>query len=220
MFSNNIVSIKKRIIISISIILSFFLGYFLNSVIGSEGSGVSKDSGFKAGWDAARQRFVETGFYFPADETSEIKNIYGNVTAVGGNKITLKIKPLDPLADPDLDVRIVDVSEAKIYSLTEKNHEEYQKEMEEFQAKMELSMDASMDASVPAFNEAVMPPEIFYEKEISLKDIKEGENIRVEAGENIRDKKEFKAIKIVKDHNPGSIAAPIVPENPLIQEVF
>ena len=117
---------KQTITIIIIVLVSFGLGFYLNDYYKS----VTNDNTFQAGWDAAKQRLEETGFFPTMEEDTEVAFVNGEIKEIKDNKISLEIYPLEPLADPELDNRIVEVDEnTKIYQLVEKDQAEYQKEM-------------------------------------------------------------------------------------------
>ena len=96
-------------------------------------------------------------------------------------KISLKINPLEPLADLELNNRIVEIdSNTKIILHESRNDEEFIKEADAF--------EKGLSENEP------MP---FIEKKGSLSDIKVGEITTVTAQENIKDKKQFKAVEII-----------------------
>jgi len=164
---------KNSIIISLIVALVFFtLGYALGASLSPKTGGKTSSflSGlstgantFQAGWDAAKKRLADSGFGAPMANL-EIKNLTGQVTAVKDNAITIKISPLEPLADPSLDQRIVKVdANTKIYVLVQKDQALYQKEMEEFNRKMQVqAKNPPKPGQAPdATAGAIMPPEFF-----------------------------------------------------------
>ena len=192
---------SKQTIIIIALI-SFGLGFIGNIYYKS-----TTDDTFQSGWEAAKQRLEEIG-YFPMMEGMEITSVNGRVEEVKDNKISLKISPLEPLADSDLDNRIVEVDEnTKIYQLVGRDPEQYQKETEEFNQRMQEQM-----ANPEAVTEPVMLPEPYTKQEISLADIEIGQQITVRTEEDIKDIKQFKAIEITVQSVPvipgGGIITP------------
>ena len=185
---------QKQIIIYVTIgIICFGLGFGLGSVgkFSLKPSAPAQQNSFEAGWNAAKQRLQETGFLPPVPD--EIFTISGQVQKIENNKITLNIRPLEPLADPELDVRIVEIDEnTKIYQLKEKEFEQYEKEMKEYDKKMKEQMDTSEPVPEP-----ITPPEPFVKEVAKLSDIKQGQEITVTSKENIKNKKQFRAIEIV-----------------------
>jgi len=194
----------KQIIITIIIALVFFgLGFISADYYKS----YTNDT-FEGGWEAANQRLEETGF-MPIITDAEITSINGEVQEIKNNKIYIKAFSLEPLADIELDNRIIEIDDnTKIYQLVEKNQEQLQKEMSEFEQKMREQVDNSEIASEP-----IMPPEQYIKQEISLSDITIGQQIIATAEEDIKDKKEFKAIEILAQFTLAvmPMGEPIVP---------
>lgn len=184
----------KQIITIIIIALgSFALGFFISDY---NPLAANQEDTFEAGWQAAEERLRETG-YFPSLPEEEINFVNGEIKEINGNKISLNINPLEPLADPELDIRIIEVGEnTKIYQTEKKDHEEYQSEMEEFNEAMQAEIDN------PEIMAGLTPPEPFTEKEINLSLLQAGHQILVQAEEDIRNIKQFKVIKIVVQFEP------------------
>jgi len=185
---------QKQIIVYVIIgAICFGLGFGLRSVgeFSLKPSVPAQQNTFEAGWNAAKQRLQETGYLPPV--LDEIFTISGQVQGIENNKITLNIHPLEPLADPELDVRIIEVDEnTKIYQLKEKEFEQYEKEMKEYNKKMKEQVDAPELAP-----ESIIPPEPFIKETAKLSNIRQGQEITVTSKENIKNKKQFRAIEIV-----------------------
>ncbi|MFH1523064.1 MAG: hypothetical protein ABIE43_04590 [Patescibacteria group bacterium] len=168
---------------------------------------------YQAGWEAAKKRLAETGYATGMVNEMEIKSIHGQVKKVEGNKITLKIRPLEPLADPGLDTRIITVdNQTKITMQEQKDNEEYRKEMEDYSLKMQANNEAMMktepgQASAPP-TDMPMPPTMYTTKTGSISDIKKDANITVIAANNIKNEKEFTATEI-NLISGSAMAAPI-----------
>jgi hypothetical protein len=189
----------KKIIISLILALVFFVfGYFIRGLTIGNNS-------YQAGWDAAKQRLADSGLSSPVGNF-EIKNVSGQVTAVQGNTITLKIRPLEPLADANLDERIVTIdANTKIYLLEQKDPTQYQKEMTEFNKKTQEQLKTpSVPGQTPASpTSAVVPPEFFVKKLASISDIKIGTMINVVAvDKDIKNTKQFIAAEIYIQQAP------------------
>ena len=191
---------SKQTIIIIALI-SFGLGFIGNIYYKS-----TTDDTFQSGWEAAKQRLEEIG-YFPMMEGMEITSVNGRVEEVKDNKISLKISPLEPLADSDLDNRIVEVDEnTKIYQLVGRDMAEYQKETEEFNQRMQEQM-----ANPETMADLGEYPEPYTKEEISLADIEIGQQITVRTEEDIKDTKQFKAIEITVQSVPVIPGGGIIP---------
>lgn len=174
---------KKIIIVSIIIALVFFVfGY----VVGS-GKLAKSENTFQAGWQAAKQRLAESELVPTLNDNIEIKNISGKVQAINGNDITLTIRPLEPLADPALDERIITVDgNTKIYIMEQKDQETFQKEMEDFQKNI-----------ITLAETPIVPPAPYNKKTGSLADIKVGATLNITAQDkDIKNVKKFTAAEI------------------------
>lgn len=157
------------VLIIIALIIDFGAGYYFGKQTGKE---IGKEIGFQSGWEAAKRRLEEVGFIVPANDQREIRGIYGQVKGVKENKISLKIQPLSPLADPDLDFRIVEVDDnTKIIQ---------QKAVE----------GVLVEGDIPAGF-------LLEHEETDISAIKPGQFISVKAEENIRNKKQFRATQIM-----------------------
>jgi len=164
---------KKIILFLFLGLIVFILGFgtaiFLNRNI--------EEKGFQAGWKAAEKRLEETNFILPEREQQEIKSIFGEIIEVQGNKVYLKTTPLSPLADPNLDLRIIEVdNQTVIYQLVTKTREQIEKE-------------GGSDGSV------VMPgaSKWYNKRKIELSQLKTGYKLTVWSEDNVRDKKQFLA---------------------------
>lgn len=213
---------KTTIIIIILLALSFLFGIFAGLQIGLGNKRVTGISGqvgantFQAGWEAAKKRLNESGFS-PMISGLEIKSLSGEVKAVKDGKLTIKTRPMEPLADPKLDERTVTVdNNTKIYQLIQRDQQEIQAEMEAFQK----SMQAQIENPTAAASSPVMPPEMYAKKEIALSEITIGQQITVVASENIANSREFKAVEITVQSLPVMPApeAPITAPTPTVNQ--
>lgn len=122
------------------------------------------------------------------------KTIGGKVKEIGDSSITLTVYPVSPLTDPDLDERNVIIDEnTKIYKRAEKDSEQYEKEMQEFDAKM-ADLANNPDTEIPE------PPEGFEKQEISLSELNTDNQITITAEDLIHNAKEFIASEIVLEY--------------------
>ena len=196
-------------------LIFFSLGYLIGSAkVSPTGKLAIGANTFQAGWEAAKKRLADSGFAAPMANL-EINNVSGQVTAIQDNAITLKIRPLEPLADPSLDERIVKVdANTKIYTLEQKDQAEYQKEMADFDKKMQeqLKNPPKPGETPAAAAGAIMPPEFFVKKEASISDIKVGMNINVIAADkDIKNAKQFSAAEINLQPVPVMTPAAVTP---------
>ena len=197
---------NKNIIYSLFIIIAIFfygLGFATSSLMkivtkspalenAADIKNQIADNTYQAGWDAAKKRLTDSGLA-PMNDMIEIKNVTGEVVGISGDKITLKIRPLEPLADPKLDTRIIIIdSTTKIYKNEQKETKSYQQDMEEFNKKMQAGAGKPGQIAAP-----LVPPDLFNKKPASLADIKTGMNITVNSDKDIRNSQEIQAKEII-----------------------
>lgn len=197
---------KKQIITVFFLIAVIFtvIGFFvaMKTNIGKDILGLgkidatekTKEESFQAGWEAAKKRLIETGFYSEPVITGEgeIKNIDGQITGTKDNEIIFKIRPTDPFDDPELDYRIAKFDDfTKFYQLIRKDQSQYEKEIIEYDKKIQ---DQTKDSVTI---QRVLPPEEFIKKEISFNNIKIGQQIIASSRDNISTAKEFVASEII-----------------------
>ncbi len=193
------------VVATVSFVLGFQVSSQLNKTQGKLGQAVRGKNTFQAGWEAAKQRLAETNFT-PIAVNMEIKTIYGEIKETKENKIGLKIRPLEPLADPELDNRIIIVdNDTKIFQFEPKDQKVYQKELEDFNKKMQERNIQAGTLSQPA-----TPPEYFSKKQIKLADLKVGQQVIVTADKDIKNSKEFKAVEISLQSMPAASVIPPV----------
>ncbi|OGZ32386.1 MAG: hypothetical protein A3I88_00795 [Candidatus Portnoybacteria bacterium RIFCSPLOWO2_12_FULL_39_9] len=122
----------------------------------------------------------------PKSETFEpqkIKSVYGEIVELGDNNFKVKIAPL-PIPDfqekfPERIVKII--AGTKIIKQVSKSQEELRKEIDA------LAEKGIRNQPVPSSTE----------KEVIFNELKAGDNVFIEAAEEIRDKEEFEAEKVV-----------------------
>ena len=201
---------KKFIVIGIIIAVVCFALGFIVAQMNKIGVSLGENT-FQAGWDAAKQRLAESGFA-PAIAGMEIKTISGEVKEIKGNKINLKIRPLEPLADPKLDNRVVVVDDnTKIFKLESRDPVEYQKEMDVYNRKIQ-----QQTANPAVGAQPLVFPDFFIKKEVKLSDLEAGQQITVVTDEDIKNILEFKAVEITLQSTAAisPATAPIAPAVP------
>ena len=123
-------------------------------------------------------------------EGMEIKSANGIVQKISGNVIILKTSFIDPLANRSTDTLTVKIdANTKFYQLVQRDLAQFQKEMEEFNKKMQ-------EQSANPGDQPLTPPMPQDKKEITLADIKEGQQISISSEENIYNKTEFVAKEV------------------------
>lgn len=180
----------KKLVTNGGIVLAVLIVGVLIGTTVSRGTG--GENTFQAGWDAAKKRLSETGYAFPV--MAEINSVSGEVTEVMSNGLTVKIRPLEPLADPALDMRTISFdANTKVYRTEQKDPVVYQKEVEEYTRKMQQFV--GKPGAAPA--DMGTPPQPSMQKETKVSDIQKGDMVIVTAGKNIKEVKEFIAVTIV-----------------------
>jgi len=170
------------IAILITAVVFSFLGYF----IGNRGGGA-----FQAGWDAAGERLESIGYY--EQGSSEAYSLGGEIVSVSGNRIGLKLsQPLELLANPDLDNRVIQVNDQTKITIRKTSPA-----MKEYEEKMRVLEEQAEAESFEPENWPEPPEESFIIQEISLSDLEIGQRITVKSANNIKDEKEFVALEIL-----------------------
>ena len=198
---------KRLIVIVLSVaVVCFVLGFLASSQFNTTQGILGGKNTFQAGWEAAKARLTETGLV-PMAANIETKTVSGEIKEINGNKISLKIRPLEPLADPELDNRVVTVDDnTKIYQLEPKDPKVYQKELEDFNKKTREQI-----VQPGALPQPVTPPEYFTKKQIKIADLKIGQQVTVTADKDIKNSKEFTAIEISLTSAISPVLTPATP---------
>lgn len=143
--------------------------------------------------------------YFPS--VTDIRSISGTVKDISGNTITIETQGFgNPFEDVPL-VRTVNVTDNTTITKQEnidqaefqKLQDAYQKEMKKVQDSMAKSGSQATPQSYPT------PPVPFKTIDLSISDIKVGDNVSVMADQNIKMEKSFDAVSIAVSE---SVAAP------------
>lgn len=201
---------NKFILMSLAIIVSFISGLGLGYILTSSDfletrqiQGQYSDT-FIGGWTAARQKLIESGFIM----ATEIFSLSGSIEKVADNQVVLATRLMNPLDDELLKTRIALItSDTKIIIRRQKNEAE-QKAEEELRDSQtaalrkqlseagseEEKMNLEMQITELEMNMMAIPY-----KEVAGKpsDLKPGNQITVEAGEDIAQKQKFIATKII-----------------------
>lgn len=168
---------------------------------------------YQAGWDAAKKRLSDSGTFPGSGMNIEIRSLTGEITEISGDKITIKIRPLEPLADASLDIRTVVVDSAtKMSALQPKDQKEFTAEMDAYSKKMRAGVAQPISTTSATSTTPVTPiamPDGFNRTTISVSDLKVGQMINVLSDKNIKDVKEFKATEI-SYYQTVNLAAPMI----------
>ena len=155
-----------------------------------------KKNTYTDGWQAARERLENLGIIVPLDKKAEIKRLNGVINNIEDNKLTLKIIPIEPLADPDLDNRQVIVdADTKIFQVALKNQEEYDSELKEYKANYPNYKDLVNTDDFPT------PPTRIENQLVSVGELLIGMRVIINSDKNLVSAKEFKAKEIIIQPN-------------------
>jgi hypothetical protein len=163
---------------------------------------------FQAGWDAAKKRLADTGYAFPT--MAEMVSVAGITESVSDNGMIVKIRPLEPLADPALDTRTVQFdANTKFYQIEQKDPIEYQKEVNAFNLKLKANPTAL--ATIPG---GTLQP--FTKTTVTAKAIKTGMTVSITAASNIKEAKEFVAKEVTVQIVAAATVPAVVPPAPTV----
>ena len=170
---------KKQcfIIFLIIAVVSAGLGFFLAET-SCDKKVQNSENTFQAGWKAAEDRLKENGFLgcgaAGCGSAADMKHIHGEIQEIKSNKMYLRVKPIHPLDDPELNTRIAEISgNTEIYELTGE-----EKRAEGQPAGIQVLRD-------------------YKGEETKLSDVEPGRTVTVFAQEDTRKAKQFKAVKII-----------------------
>ena len=177
---------NKKIIIISSIIVVIFI------VIGFYGAKVVLNRELK---NNSVNNNLEVSFPSVNDVITDLpkefqsKKVSGRIKEINEQGFVLKIEP-DSLIFSELDERIVEVNEnTKIYRLVLKDQEKMREELENYSKNIKNAPSESED-------KLLAMPDMFIKQEISLQDIKAGEQATITAENDIYTEKQFFAVEI------------------------
>ena len=188
---------KKSQIITICLfVVVFLLGYSVSYLVDKS----SINNSYTAGWNAAKQRVADVGFVPPVPANMPVESVSGTVQSINGDKITVKIHPLEVFADASLDTRTIDItSGTKMYSVTMVDQKTFAAEMNAFSKKMQTTGTNSATS--------LTPPSPTTKTAISLSDLKVGNIVSINTSSDIKEVKEFSATEI-DVNNPTVVPTP------------
>jgi len=196
------VKMGKKVFILVFFVASFVLGYLL----GLGGSAQVLVDKYEAEISKLQNQIEKAKKFFPS--VSEIRTLSGAIQEIKNNTIFLKSgassNPFEELPQ----VREVVVTEnTKIIKQKPKDSKLLQEEMADYQKALEEAQkEPSATTVFPT------PPMPFAEEEITIADLKVGDQITVEANENIKTKTRFEASRIILQQSP--IAAILISPTP------
>ena len=173
----------------VAFVAIFVVAFILGALIGSQafkGSApATGENTYEAGWNAAKKRLADSPVFGPmTNGPAQVSSVSGVVQAINGSNVSITIKPLEPLADPSLDVRVVTVAaDTKITHIVPRDSKEVQAEMDAFIKKTQMRPTPGQEPPTPPITST--------KEDGQLSDIKVGDTVIVTAGTNIKDVKEF-----------------------------
>lgn len=215
--------LKKVILPIILIIAAFVVGIMAGMGMNKKGAqliskmppeGGKYQNTFADGWQAARQKLIDSGFTM----MKEANSLSGQIKEVDSKKgkIIFTTNLLNPLDDEELKTRTALVNEkTEIILRKQKSTEEINKEREDkkkdlpaLKDQMEKTADQAkkMELQMNIMNLEMGMIDYYKEEKVKIIDLKQGLNIRVEAEENIAEKQEFAAKKIIAEDMGGMAA--------------
>lgn len=222
--NNDKVSLSRYIlvILCVSIVFTALILIILNSWVQNKrlssggGSGIpaidqvlfgqSFEDGYKAGYLSARSKYQRMA---PLPEGMQIMGLSGLVESVNDKQLVVMAENLDvdEIVDGVSLKRTAMVNEqTKFFLRTPLPLEEQSKQIEAW---------SRQSGDIP-------PPLPYTEKNITIKDIKAGQNISITADEDIRLKVSFTAKEVILYQQPEIVAqpepAPPIPEEPVDQD--
>lgn len=123
----------------------------------------------------------------------EMTSIFGVIKEINGQVITMESALNNPLENLPLIRKVTVKDDAKIVKFKQKDQAIYQKEAADYQKAI---------AERTETDQIINPPMPFVEEIINFLDLKIGDQIVAESGENIKTKDEFEAIKITLQTAP------------------
>lgn len=141
---------------------------------------------YEAGWNAARQRLAESDIGRVVN-AQDPRSIRGTIESVGSDRVGIRVRAADPLADPSLDKRVVLVrNTTKVLRLDRKESSVFQREVDIF--------FANLKSKKPS--DSLRAPEPFIGTAIDTQNLEVGDEVFVVASEDIKLAKEFIASEI------------------------
>jgi hypothetical protein len=182
---------KKFFLFFLFAVIFFAIGALVGYFIPQKAAVQTIDSNntFQAGWKAAEKRLVGMGFLQEIPVSQAIYSVGGKIISTKGKTMEIKITPLEPLADPELDNREISINDqTKIFKYSKKEEALYKRELDEYYDK--VSKDVNFDDQ-----QALMP--VQYElKEANSNDLVSGLTIEVKSKNDLKTLKKIIADEI------------------------
>ncbi|MCX6702518.1 MAG: hypothetical protein NTW60_01450 [Candidatus Wolfebacteria bacterium] len=189
------------IILAVSLIISLAIGFGSGYLVGQK----TTASNYQAQIEKAKK-------FFPL--IPDVRSVSGVVKKISGNVVTIEMPAsANPFEDLPTTREVAITDKTKIVKSEPKDTRAYQEEIAVYQEALKKVQRQTAPASTgtapttpAAMANMPVPPMPFSEKDVKLSDLKEGMQISVQAGENIKTATKFEAVKITI----SSIAAPAV----------
>lgn len=186
---------KKFILFFLCAIIFFGLGFALGILYKKSDNKkntnniINNNDTFQAGWEAAKKRLYHNDPSETANNSKMTRTVViGSIEKIEKEKITVKIEPLEILASPDLDYRIISMNDkTDILESIKKNPGDYKVELEKFFSENPQYKNAA-DAPVP---------NIYYEAKSNISEFKTGQLVKISSLNDITNEKQFIASKII-----------------------
>lgn len=155
------------------------------------------------------QKIEKAKKFFPS--IPDIRSVSGTIEEVKDGSFILKTSfSMNPFEDLPEKREVVVTSSTKIVRITQKDQKTFQKEVEASQKSFKSGNKPGKQTEPVSF------PMPFIEKEITLQDLKVGDQVSVGAGENIKEKVKFEAVRVVAQESQnqgvgGVFVPPAIP---------
>ncbi|PLX21771.1 hypothetical protein C0584_01560 [Candidatus Parcubacteria bacterium] len=166
--------ITKTLFFSLFFLLGFLSSYLINQGI--------KEQSYEACREEVKERFslLDPATAERIDLKAPVKAVFGKIETIGGNEITVKIRPINAVADPELDFRDVLIGDkTQIVKYVPKNN-------------------SAAQVSEVGDEQAYEEDGYTYEKAIlDINSLSAGQNVVVHSDIDIENEREFIAREIV-----------------------
>lgn len=178
---------------TIIILLVFILGIVIGAMVGSV---LIKEKAYQQGLTEGKRQIEEKyqrkiAEIFPSLEEEEVFSVQGKITEIKDKSLSLETTsyPANPFGEPKTEVRLVKIIDStEIVKRVMKSSEELLREDQTYTEALE---------SLKETEELPTAPLPYKDIAIEFSEFKIGSEIEVEAEENIKDKDEFFAKKLI-----------------------
>lgn len=172
---------KNVIIIIFALVFGFASSFLLPETKSRE------EKTYSEGWKDAMTRVQNSGYLEKVANFENIRNISGRVEKIEDGVIKIQLSFINPLGDPSLDIREIEVGgHTSLYKVVKNNTEDYQDRLDEIREN-KSRISAISSEEVPA---------LYLQSEISFSDLTVGDLIQIENEKIIGNQHRFVADKI------------------------